>query len=361
MWTRATREATRRPARPRPCPAARTPGESVGAASRVCARPGFPLDRLIIGGPLPMPTREEVTSSGGVPPSGMDEDALANIGGMAAVPDVQRQAAPPLTEPQIQEAITFNRRRFVDPFTVTIVREVVGIPRWPGVSDRDLAIGVAQWQAAHPPLAVDGQVGPATTLAIVQELGALGQADRADLVHVDAPVTASTVGAVTRNVPAPAAHGLFRMDATFSTPLRRGWIIQEMVSTWNEVVCGGAAHPNPPTPHYWEAWWVTPGGNVRLPTALTTPPTHVATGAFDDRWQRGLAAGTRGNFTIASRLFTTLRLPAGFAFNAVADAGLLPSTAAAPDPDRLGLVSGRRRATGTWNGCPAPAVNIHTP
>jgi hypothetical protein len=61
-----------------------------------------------------------------------------------------------------------------------------------------------------------------------------------------------------------------------------------------------------------------------------------------------------------ARLFTTLRLPAGFAIHGVPDAVDLPSTAAAPNADDLGLVQGRRTASGQWDGCP-PGPNFHTP
>lgn len=280
---------------------------------------------------------------------------------------VQRQPAPPvapaalLTEAEIQEAVEYNEWRFSDPWTIATIRELIGIAKYPAVSDRDLALGIAQWQDSHPPLPVDGKTGPATTRTITDALGAAGSPDLRNQVRVDHRVSARTVPPVVRTVPTPAAHGLFRLNAGFRTTLRSGWIIQELRNTWNETVCGGAANPNVPTARYWEAWWVTHGGSVRLPTSLTTPPTHAALPATHDTWQRGLARGTRGDFTMNARLYTALRLPAGFAIGAVPDAGVLPSTAAAPNADDLGLVQGTRSASGRWNGCPPPAVNWHTP
>jgi hypothetical protein len=279
---------------------------------------------------------------------------------------VQRQPAPPvapaalLTEAEIQEAIDYNESRFSDPWTIAIIRELIGIAKYPAVSDRDLALGIARWQDTHPPLQVDGQVGPATTRTVTEALDAASSPALRDDVRVDHRVTATAVNPVVRTVPTPGAPGLFRLDAGFRTTLRSGWIIQELRNTWNQTACGGTVHPTGPTPHYWEAWWVTRGGSVRLPTSLTTPPTHAALTATHDRWQRPTAAGTRGDFTMNARLYAALRLPAGFAFGAVPDALALPATTAAPNSDDLGLVQGRRRATGLWNGCPPPAVNAHT-
>jgi hypothetical protein len=276
-------------------------------------------------------------------------------------PPVAPPVAPPpqLTEAEIQAAIRFNSARFSDPWTIATIRELIGIAKYPAVSDRDLALGVAQWQDTHDPLTVDGKIGVATTRTFVDALGAAGSAALRDQVRVDHTVTASQDAPITRNVPTPAAHGLFRLNASFNTTLRRGWLIQELRNTWNETVCGGFANPNTPTLHYWEAWWVTDGGAVRIPTSLTTPPTHVAPAGAQDVWQRGLVRGTRGNFTMNARLFTTLRLPAGFAIHGVPDAVDLPSTAAAPNADDLGLVQGRRTASGQWDGCP-PGPNFHT-
>jgi len=280
---------------------------------------------------------------------------------------VQRQEAPAdpaapvalLTEPQITAAITYNAARFGDPFTIATIRELIGIAKYPAVSDRDLALGIAAWQDSHPPLTVDGKIGAGTTKTFTEALDAAGNASLRDQVRVDHTVSASAVAPATRNVPTPAAHGVFTLNASFNTTLRRGWIIQELRNTWNEVVCGGVANPNVPTLHYYEAWWVTDAGAVRLPTSLGTPPTSVALGATHDVWQRGLARGTRGDFTMNSRLYTTLTLPAGFAIPAVADAGDLPSAAALPNTDLLGTVQGTRHAQAHWNGCPG-VPNFHT-
>jgi hypothetical protein len=279
---------------------------------------------------------------------------------LAVAPPSPGAEARMLSEVEIEEAIRYNAFRFKDPYSLAAVRDVVGIPRFPAVSDRDLALAVAQWQAEFN-LTVDGMAGPRTTATLVTELRAEGLPDDARQLRQDNFVTTSTVGAVTRTVPTPASHGLFRWDVSFTTSLRRGWLIQRLDNTWNETVCGGAALPVPPTGRYWEAWWVDNSGTVQVPTSTATPPTTAATPGYHDRWQRPTRAGTRGSFTMNARLYTTLRLPAaGFAIGNVADAGILPSTTTAPASDDLGLVEATRRASGNWNGCPPPAVNAHT-
>lgn len=278
---------------------------------------------------------------------------------LAVAPPSPDAVAETLSEDEIDEAIRYNAFRFKDPYSLAVVRDVLGIPRFPAVSDRDLALAVAQWQAEFN-LTVDGKAGPLTTATLATELTAEGIPADARQLQQDNFVTTSTQGAVTRTVPTSTSHAMFRWDVTFTTSLRNGWLIQRLDNTWNETLCGGAAHPNPPTARYWEAWWVDSTGTVQLPTSTATPPTTSATPGFHDRWQRGIPAGTRGSFTMNARLYTTLRLPAGFGVGSVADAGALPSTTTAPTSDDLGLVEATRSASGNWDGCPPPAVNAHT-
>jgi hypothetical protein len=298
------------------------------------------------------------------------QGAALSSGPLPVPPSVQRQAPPAdaapapapallLTEEQITVAIAYNAARFSDPWTIATIRELIGVAKYPAVPDRDLALGVAAWQDSHPPLVVDGKIGVGTTRSITDALGDAGSPALRQQVRVDHTANATADSPVVRNVPSPAAWGRFTLNASLNTTLRRGWIIQELRNTWNETVCGGVANPAAPTLHYWEAWWVTDGGAVRIPTSLTTPPTHVAPAVAHDVWQRGLAPGTSGDFTMSGRLFTTLTLPAGFAIHAVPDAGDLPSTTVAPRADDLGLVQGRRFASSHWDGCPA-GPNFHT-
>lgn len=264
-----------------------------------------------------------------------------------------------LTERQIEAAIQYNNFRFKDPFTLATIRELVGISRFPAVSDRELALAIAAWQADHG-LEVDGKIGPATTASLTAELAAQGQPELVTQLRRDNSISISTVGAVIRTVPTPAADGQFQRNVTFSTSLRNGWIVQVLTNTWNQVACGGAVHPTGPTLNYSEAWWVDGSGNVRVPTSVAQPPTHAAPPGFHDMWNRPLAAGTSGTFTMSARLFTTLRLPAGFGIGAVADAGILPAMMGAPAMDDLGLMEATRRESGTWNGCPG-VPNFHRP
>lgn len=81
-----------------------------------------------------------------------------------------------LSEKDIKDAIAFNKTRIKNKRTLRQIRDVVGVPPEPAVSDRDLALGVARWQAAHG-VAQDGQLGPVTVLLLVEELQA-----EADLV-----------------------------------------------------------------------------------------------------------------------------------------------------------------------------------
>jgi hypothetical protein len=99
----------------------------------------------------------------------------------AAAPPIQRDLAiepqgvtkteRTLSEKDIKDAIAFNKRRIKNKKTLSEIRDVVGVPPEPAVSDRDLALAVARWQAAHG-VAQDGQLGPVTVLLLVEEMQA---------------------------------------------------------------------------------------------------------------------------------------------------------------------------------------------
>ena len=90
-------------------------------------------------------------------------------------PPADAPAAPALlTEAEITAAIAYNQARFSDPWTIATIRELIGIDKYPAVSDRDLALGVAAWQDSHPPLVVDGKIGVGTTRTITDALAAAG-------------------------------------------------------------------------------------------------------------------------------------------------------------------------------------------
>jgi hypothetical protein len=287
---------------------------------------------------------------------------------LAIEPTRPNAAEPVLTVEQIQEAIRYNAFRFKDPYSIAIVRDIVGVPRFPAVSDEDLALGVARYQAAFG-LTPDGKAGPQTTRRLVAEAGAESLPADAEQLRADNYVTWTPAAGVHNGCGAAVdAAGLatfFQWDVNFSTSLRNGWIVQEIVNRRARTTCAGGPIAETLTPHYWEAWWVDGAGNVRIPTAInaarTRATTSVAPAPAHDLWRRASAAPSRGDWSMNALLFTCLRLPAGFAAGNVADALALPSTAAAPNSDDLGLVVAARRAGGTWNCCGAPATHFHHP
>lgn len=307
--------------------------------------------------------------TGGARATPPEEEQRQKMGGTARI---QRQAndsvimrdlaiEPPnpdavaaLTEDQITAAIRYNTARFQDPYTVMIVRDVVGVPKYPAVSDRELALAVAQYQANFN-LTVDGRIGPATTRFLVRELRAEDQRRFATLLREDNMVTWSTVTG-----PAYRACGEFQWDVSFNTTLREGWLIQRIDNTWNATSCGGVNVTPAFTARYWEAWWVDANGHVWLPTSTATPPTTVATPGADDFWFNPPVANSNGNWSQAGTMYTTLTLPAGFAIHAVPEAGDLPSTVGPVSGDDLGLSEGYRRVAGRWDCCNAdPAQRFH--
>ena len=287
---------------------------------------------------------------------------------LAIEPTVPNAAEPVLTEEQLRRAIRFNAFRFKDPYSLAVVRDIVGVPRFPAVSDEDLAHGVARYQASYG-LTPNGQVGPATTARLVREARAESLPADAEQLRADNFITWAPAAGVHNGCGAgPDATGLatfFQWDVNFSTSLRNGWIVQEIVNARNRTNCAGGAIPETLTPRYWEAWWVDVAGNVRVPTAINAARTQATASAVPapahDLWRRASAAPSRGGWGMTARLFTCLRLPAGFAVGNVPDAIALPSTAVAPNADDLGLVAASRRAAGRWNCCGAPATQFHTP
>lgn len=241
---------------------------------------------------------------------------------------------PALSEDERAAALSYNSRRFEDPFTVRIIRDVIGIAATPAVIDEALTDGVLRWQAEHR-IAADGKLGPGTTRTIVRELRGESQARLARLVRSDNFVRV-------RNVAGPAfffpfgSHPTvpsvgFEWTVSFSTSLRGGFIIQHVENQWTES--GAPAGSRVPTlPGYWEAWTVTNAGAI-------TPANR-------DLWRRPARRGTRGTWQMRATLFTVLNLPALFSASGAAghvpDSGILPSTATNPGADRLGLPEGFR-------------------
>jgi hypothetical protein len=92
---------------------------------------------------------------------------------LAIKPQGVNQKERKLTEKDIKDAITFNAQQVKKKETLREVRDVVGVSPEPVVSDRDLVLGVARWQASHG-VAQDGRLEPVTVMLIVEELQAEG-------------------------------------------------------------------------------------------------------------------------------------------------------------------------------------------
>jgi hypothetical protein len=280
---------------------------------------------------------------------------------LAIAPTVPNAPEPVLTEAEIDRAVRYNAFRFKDPFTVSFVRDVLGVPRYPAVSDRDLALAAARYQASFG-LTPDGRIGVATTRRLVDELNAEDQRRLARLLREDNSVTWSDVNAATWT-----GCGQFQWDVNFSTTLREGWLIQRIDNTWNATACGpGGGNVTPPfTRRYWEAWWVDANGNVLLPTSTGQPPTTTGLAVAHDLWRNPSIPGSSGNWSQAGTMFTTLTLPPGFAIhgaNSAPESVDLPSTRGPVDPDLLGLPVASRRVAGRWDCCdPNPANHFHRP
>ena len=284
---------------------------------------------------------------------------------LAVEPSNPGAVAAVLTATERAAAQRFNERRFEDPFTISVVRDVMGVAKYPAVIDNEFIDGLVGWQAEHG-LAQDGQFGPATTRTFLAELTAAGMADLVSQLRSDNSVqVTTTLGPQFPGAPAGAAAGTafigFDWDVAFATSLRSGFIVQHIQSTWAENPA--AAAPAAPTLNYWEAWPVDAAGRI-------THPKHPSGG--DDKWRRVIHNNTAGNWTMAGTLYTVLNLPAQFAApggaNHVADAGGLRAALnlSAANIDSLGLPAGfaaiqqgderARRAAGAWNFTQANAA-----
>lgn len=98
-----------------------------------------------------------------------------------------REAPDPLIqldEAQMQAAIQFNQERFSDPYSIAVIRDVVGISRFPAVVDEELITSIVQWQSERH-MTQDGKIGHATTRSFVLELIAERQLRDAVMLIVD--------------------------------------------------------------------------------------------------------------------------------------------------------------------------------
>jgi Domain of unknown function (DUF4157) len=109
-------------------------------------------------------------------------------------PFIQRDLARPprgvpsplrvLTPEEIQAAIAFNQSRFSDPYSIRVIRDVLGVEPTPAVVDEELIQAIVQWQAERR-MTQDGQIGHVTTRSIYLELVAEGEFRDAILLLMD--------------------------------------------------------------------------------------------------------------------------------------------------------------------------------
>ena len=290
---------------------------------------------------------------------------------LAVEPSNPGAVAAVLTPAERAAAQSFNERRFEDPFTISVVRDVMGVSKYPAVIDNEFIDGLVGWQAEHG-LDQDGQFGPATTRTFIAELTGEGMAALVTQLRRDNSVSmTTTLPRVYPGAPAGAAAGTafigFDWDVAFATSLRNGFIVQHVQSVRNE----NPAAPGfvPAAPNYWEAWPVDGAGRI-------THPKHPSGG--DDKWRRVIHNNSAGNWSVTGTLYTVLNLPAQFdapgGANHAAAAGGLRSALnlSAANIDSLGLPEGfapiqqgderARRAAGTWDFTHAnAALNFNRP
>ena len=92
-----------------------------------------------------------------------------------------------LTPDQVRTAIRFNEANFSDPYVFAVIRDVLGVSRFPAVADDEFVQAIAGWQARNN-LPQNGRLTAQTTATIVAELraeGALVPALLQDAVRVE--------------------------------------------------------------------------------------------------------------------------------------------------------------------------------
>ncbi len=142
-------------------------------------------------------------------------DAPALQFDLAVEPPRPAAVAVPLTPQQVQAAIRFNQVRMSDPYIFAVIRDVIGVDRFPAVVDEPFVRAIAQWQTEFN-LPADGRLTTETVGTIVTELRAEAAvvpalAADADLVELEAArtfnvqlsVDARTVRIIQRIVGAP--------------------------------------------------------------------------------------------------------------------------------------------------------------
>jgi hypothetical protein len=156
---------------------------------------------------------------------------------------------------------------------------------------------------------------------------------------------ATTIASTTVSGPTWNANGAFDWRVGFSTTGRSGWIVQEIVNTYVGQDASGGSIATGVVPHYWEAWAVGATGAV----------TPAASGVNDFWLRPNKGPSTKGNWSMAGKLFFTTTDPAtqGFTAGGVSNAGILLSSTS--QPTGLGSTLLTRQANGKWDSIKTPA------
>src|SRR5207247_7963397 len=93
---------------------------------------------------------------------------------LARPPAAPRAVARGLTPDEIRSAIAFNVDRFQDPYSIRVIRDVLGLEPVPAVVDEALVHAIVQWQAEHGQTQ-DGKCGHLTTRSLYLELVTEGE------------------------------------------------------------------------------------------------------------------------------------------------------------------------------------------
>jgi len=89
-----------------------------------------------------------------------------------------------LTPAEIAAAIAFNQARFADPYSIRVIRDVVGLDPVPAVVDEDFVLAIVGWQSERH-MTQDGLVGHSTTRSLYLELVAERELHDAILLLMD--------------------------------------------------------------------------------------------------------------------------------------------------------------------------------
>ncbi|MGX9357441.1 eCIS core domain-containing protein [Roseobacteraceae bacterium S113] len=283
---------------------------------------------------------------------------------LAVTPPNEGAEVATLDDDQRADAQLYNRRRFEDPFSISIARDVMGIPKWPAVIDEAFLDATLRWQADHG-LTQDGKMGPDVTATLVTELMAENETRLAQLLQLDNFVKRIAVSGPNKLACGTDPGGFnFQYYMRFETSLRNGFIVQRIQNVWNETTLPPGQGAVTQAPLYWEAWSVNGAGTV-APSA-TQDINGNSIGTYNDMWTRRIRPGSAGNWSMRGKLYTVLNLPGVFAANSLPDAGILQATTSLTSAqiEGLGLPEGYRAIeigderehlqSGTWD-CRAAA------